>query len=169
MVIWIIGLSGSGKSTLGHKIFKKVKRFKDNIIIIDGDEFRKVMNNDLGYSLNDRKINAQRIARFCKFCDNQGIHVICPILSIFPEIRAWNRKNIKHYYEIFIETDIETLKKRDSKGIYKKYKNKKIKNVVGLDIKFPLPRNSDLVIKNNKSLKTFTSYSDLISEIILKK
>lgn len=169
MVIWIIGLSGSGKSTLGHKIFKKVKRFKDNIIIIDGDEFRKVMNNDLGYSLNDRKINAQRIARFCKFFDNQGIHVICPILSIFPEIRAWNRKNIKDYYEIFIETDIETLKKRDSKGIYKKYKNKKIKNVVGLDIKFPLPRNSDLVIKNNKSLKMFTSYSDLISEIILKK
>ena len=76
MVIWIIGLSGSGKSTLGHKIFKKVKRFKDNIIIIDGDEFRKVMNNDRIHALGWQHSTDLRKGlhqAYHWFLENQGV------------------------------------------------------------------------------------------------
>ena len=152
MIVWIIGLSGSGKSTLGKEIVRIVRKKKSNIMLIDGDEFR----------------NARRISKFCKLCDKQNIHVVCPILSIFPEIRAWNRKNIKNYYEVFIDTPIEDLKTRDPKGLYKAFENKQKKNIVGMDIKFPIPRKSNLIIYNDNSLDKLMQNSITISNKILR-
>jgi adenylylsulfate kinase len=158
-----MGLSGSGKSTLAKAIVKKIRNKKSNVLLIDGDEFRQAFNNDLGYSIEDRKKNASRISNFCKFCESQNIIVICAILSIFPEIRDWNKKNFLNYYEVFIDSSIEDLKNRDSKKLYEKYDKMKIKNVVGLDIKFKKPINADLVIKNDKLLSDLINYADFIS------
>ena len=168
MIVWIIGLSGSGKSTLGKEIVRIVRKKKSNIMLIDGDEFRNAFDNDIGHSVNDRKKNARRISKFCKLCDKQNIHVVCPILSIFPEIRAWNRKNIKNYYEVFIDTPIEDLKTRDPKGLYKAFENKQKKNIVGMDIKFPIPRKSNLIIYNDNSLDKLMQNSITISNKILR-
>ena len=167
MIVWIIGLSGSGKTTLGSQVVKIVRKTKSNIIMIDGDEFREAFDNDLGYTAKDRKKNARRISKFCKFCENQNIHVICPILSIFPETRSWNRKNLKFYYEIYIDAPIEALKKRDSKGLYGSFEKKTKRNIVGLDIPFPIPRKSNLIIKNDASLSNLNKYAKIIANKIL--
>jgi adenylylsulfate kinase len=90
--------------------------------------------------------------------------VVCAILSIFPETREWNRENIKNYYEVFIDVPLDILIKRDSKGIYRKYQNGEVVDVVGMDIKFSMPEKSDLVIKNIKSKKELLNYSKLIVE-----
>lgn len=164
MITWIIGLSGSGKSTLSKEVIKNIREKKPNIILIDGDDFREVFNNDLGYTIEDRKQNAMRIANFCKFCENQNINVVCAILSIFPEIRDWNRKNFLNYFEVFIDAPISELKKRDSKKLYEKYAQNKISNVVGLDIKFEKPNDTDLIINNNKSLEYLLSFAKTISD-----
>ena len=105
-----------------------------------------------------------RIANFCKFCENQNINVVCAILSIFPEIRDWNRKNFLNYFEVFIDAPISELKKRDSKKLYEKYAQNKISNVVGLDIKFEKPNDTDLIINNNKSLEYLLSFAKTISD-----
>ena len=118
MVVWLIGLSGSGKTTLANEIVKNINKKNRNTILIDGDMIREIFNNDLGYSMDDRLLNAQRICQLGKLLDKQGVNVVCAILSIFPETRAWNRENIENYYEVYIDTPIEVLIERDSKGLY---------------------------------------------------
>ena len=76
MVIWLIGLSGAGKTTLAKKVVNESNMTGSKTILIDGDIIRKIFNNDLGYSLDDRLKNAQRICQLCKFLDDNGINVV---------------------------------------------------------------------------------------------
>ena len=162
MVVWLIGLSGSGKTTLANEIATSANIGSKNTILLDGDVIREIFGNDLGYSMEERLLNAQRICQLGKFLDDQGMNVICAILSIFPEIREWNRKNVRGYYEVFIDVPIEILVERDSKGIYGKYNRGEISEVVGMDINFPIPDKADLVIKNIKSKSDLLSYAKYI-------
>tara|TARA_A100001035_G_scaffold279714_1_gene281953 strand:+ start:1895 stop:2398 length:504 start_codon:yes stop_codon:yes gene_type:complete len=164
MITWIIGISGSGKSTLSRDIVNKLRKKGKSVILLDGDEVRELYNNDLSHSIKDRKINADRICKLCKFFDEQHIDVVCAILSIFPESRKWNRENYNNYFEIFIDSPVSQCVKRDSKGIYSNYYSGKIKNVAGLDLEFNKPSNPNLIIKNNKSLDYLLSFSDEIVE-----
>ena len=162
MVIWIIGLSGSGKTTLANEIVANTNIESKNTILLDGDLIREIFGNDLGYSMEERLLNANRICQLGKFLDDQGINVVCSILSIFPETREWNRKNVRDYYEVFIDVPIEMLVERDSKGIYGKYNRGEISEVVGMDINFPIPDKVDLVIKNTKSKSDLLTYAKYI-------
>lgn len=165
MVMWIIGLSGAGKTTLANAILEEVRLSRNNIVLIDGDLVREAFGNDLGHSLDDRKKNAYRISRMCKFLDDQGIDVICSILSLFPESREWNRKNIIDYYQVYIKAPIRDLKHRDYKGLYKKFENGEIKNLAGLDIKFIEPKNSNIEINNNKKVEDLLAYTNQLSAL----
>ena len=164
MVVWIIGLSGSGKTTLAETVYRQTKKKNNSLFFLDGDVIREVFNHDLGHELEDRKINASRMSQLSKYLDDQGISVVCSILSIFQSTRDWNRENINNYYEVFIDVDMEDLRDRDVKGIYKAFNEGRLNNVVGEDIKFTKPENSDLVILNNQSLEYLLSFSDQIAE-----
>ena len=167
MVIWIIGLSGAGKSTLANEIVARANRNGNNTILLDGDVIREIFGNDLGYSMEDRLKNAERICQLGKFLDNQGFNVVTAILSLFPENREWNRNNIENYYEVFIDTPIDSLIKRDSKGLYAKFNRGEISEVAGMDIDFPKPTKADLVIKNSNSEKELLSYAKPIVKKLL--
>ena len=167
MVVWIIGLSGAGKSTLANEVITQVRSKQNNTVLIDGDVIREVFGNDLGHSIDDRRKNANRICQLGKFLDQQGINVVCAILSLFPESREWNRKNIKNYYEVLIDTPVSTLIERDSKGIYSKFNNGEINNVAGMDINFPRPQNSDLIINNIKSKEDLLNFANVVAGKIL--
>ena len=168
MVIWLIGLSGSGKTTLAKEVLKLVKFKRNDVVLLDGDQVRNLFQNDLGHDMKDRFLNAKRIYDLCLFLDKQKIHVVCPVLSIFPESREWCRKNLSNYYEVFIDTPLSILKSRDSKGLYSKYERKEIKNVAGLDLYFPKPSSPDLIIKNDSELTNLLSYAKKLSNLILK-
>ena len=166
MVIWIIGLSGAGKTSLAEEIEKQVRGRVPNIVFLDGEVVREIFANDLGHTLEDRRKNADRISNLCKFLDNQGLNVVCSILSLFHESQDWNRENIDNYYEVYIDADFDSLIKRDDKEIYKKAGNGEINNVVGVDIPFTPPPNPDITIKNNGSLKDLYSEGDKIMKSI---
>jgi len=167
MVLWLIGLSGVGKTTLAKEIVSLVRRDVSNVALIDGDVMRELFCNDLGYSLEDRKKNADRICRLCKFMDDQKIHVVCAILSLFPESREWNRKNIRNYFEVFIDAPFEHLVERDYKGLYRKALNKEIKDVAGMDIEFTQPAGSDLIIQNDEGKQKLLSFAPLLANKII--
>ena len=166
MVIWVIGLSGSGKTTLASEVVNIIRNRGRKIIFLDGDEVRNLFGNDLGHELRDREKNAERICSLCAFFDKQNIDVICAILSMFPSSQEWCRRNLKNYFEVFIDTPIKTLISRDPKGIYQKFFMGKIKDVAGLDIDFPKPSKSDLVIENTETVEEFLNYAPLIADKI---
>jgi len=162
MIIWIIGLSGAGKTTLGKYLCAEIRKKGKAVIMLDGDEIRDLFANDLSHSLEDREKNADRIYNLGQFIASQGIIVICPILSIFTKHRKLNRVSKIKYYEIFIETPMDILERRDSKGIYAKFKRGEIKNVAGKDLEFPIPSNPNLKIKNNGSIDQLLSSANKV-------
>ena len=165
MILWLIGLSGSGKTTLCEEILKSVKSSGRLIVKIDGDEIREMFDNDLSYSIDDRLKNANRISKLCKFLDDQGIDVICAILSFREETRRWNRENIKNYYEVFIDAPIKDCVDRDVKGMYNKFYSGKIKNVVGFDINFEKPNCPDLTINNSGTIDSLLNFKSQLSSL----
>jgi len=169
MVVWIIGLSGAGKTTLARQVFADIKDTIDNAVFIDGDVIREVFGNDLGYSMSDRMKNAQRICNLCKFLHDQGIVVVCSILSIFHESQEWNRQNIANYYEVYIAAPIEQLIERDVKGIYQKAIAGEINSVVGMDIEFVPPKAPDLTIDNSGELGALLAHAEKIAAIAVGK
>jgi len=149
MVIWVIGKSGAGKSDIGKRLYSKIKFEVSNIVFLDGDALRNAISRDLGHTVEDRYTSEERRSRLCELLSKQEIHVVCSALSNEPGIRKWNKENIKDYYEVYLRTDKETLYKRDPKGIYRKFLNKEINNVVGEDIPFHEPENPWMIIRNN--------------------
>ena len=161
MIIWIIGLSGSGKTKLSNELFKS-KIVKKNFIGIDGDEFRKNLSSDLGYNYIDRKKNAERISKLVSYLSKKKINIIVSILSNYPQWLKWNRKNIKGYYQVYMEVDKKQLFLRNKKKLYLSRK----KNVVGKDIKFNVPKQNDFKFINNFKPKTLQKFKkEILNEI----
>jgi len=144
-VYWITGLSGAGKTTIGYEYYLYLKSTLNNVIFLDGDELREIMGGDFGYELDERKRLAYCYARISKMLSNQGNHVVIATISMFNEVREWNRDNIENYFEIYIKVPIEVLIQRDQKNIY----SNKHKNVIGFNIQMEEPLNPDIVIFND--------------------
>ncbi len=156
-IIWITGISGTGKTTLA----KHYMKFLKNFLWIDGDQFRKLFNDDLGYTLKDRNKNAERLINFVYFLNKQKISVIVSANLTAKKNKKRIKRKFKNIFHIQINSDLKILKKRDKKNIYKKNKN-----VVGKDIKFYKSFNKyDFLINNNNSKKEFIKRGN----IILKK
>ena len=100
------------------------------------------------------------ISDFCKLLDKKGYIVICSILSIFKDHQKKNRKKFKKYVQVYINSDLKKLKKANTNKVYKSKKN-----VVGKDIKFPIPYKSDFVIERDNKKKYLAAFQKIISMI----
>lgn len=152
MVIWLVGLSGSGKTTLGKEVARLWRDLAPNTVLLDGDELRRVFvhdKSDAAYSVAGRRANAERITALCEMLDQQGINVVCCILSIFPDLRALNHERFSRYFEVFMDASMEALLRRDTKGLYQDALTGLRTNVVGIDISFPKPETADLIISTS--------------------
>ncbi len=166
MIIWLAGLSGSGKTTIGRALHERLVRQHANLVFLDGDEFRQVMGHDLGYSYEDREKNARRFSHLCAFLDRQRIHMICAVLSNYPEWLRWNRDNFRQYFEIFVDVSLETLLARDGKNLYRPALAREKKDVVGVDIPFVPPSHADLIIDNDQPFEDATQLVDRITKAL---
>ena len=152
MVIWMVGLSGSGKTTLGRAVAAQWKSSAPNTVLLDGDELREVFKADKGaepYTVDGRRRNAERLVALCEMLDRQDLNVVCCILSIFPDMRRENRTRFSSYFEVFMDAPMDSLKRRDVKGLYAMAERGEMKNVVGIDIVFERPDTADLVIDSS--------------------
>ena len=157
-------MSGSGKTSLGNELVSQLNTYRNNWMIMDGDSFRSILGENLGHTIEDREIIGERLVNLSLEFSKKKKNLIVCVLSIFPEHQKTNRQHIENYKEIFINVSMDNLMKRDNKKIYEMVLKGKIKNVVGFDIDFPIPKNPDLIIDNNKDLVSFTKVAEDIIE-----
>ncbi len=147
-VLWLYGLSGSGKSTLAHALERRLHDEGRLTKILDGDNIRTGLNNNLGFTDEDRLENIRRIAEVAKLFCHAGVVTITSFITPRKELRAMARKIIGNddFLEVFVKCSFETCEQRDVKGLYAKAKAGEIKNFTGRDSSFEEPDNADLVI-----------------------
>ena len=149
-VIWITGLSGSGKTTIARNLREVLQQKGHSVILIDGDDFRAVVDDPyIGYDIDSRLINANRICRLAKLVSDQGFLTVVATISLFHEIHDWNRQNFSNYKEILIKVPKEIRDKRRADARGKKNLNGRFKNVMGVDQIPEMPRYPDLIIDNS--------------------
>jgi len=108
ILFWITGLSGSGKTTLAKKIFPEIKKKYGPTILLDGDKCRKIMDLK-GFTYKDRLSNSKKYTKLAKLLTEQNINVIFSLVCLMEKPRAWNRKNISNYLEIYIKANINKI------------------------------------------------------------
>ena len=121
ILFWITGLSGSGKSTLAKRIFPYIKKKCGPSVYLDGDTMRKILEL-YDYSYRGRASNLKKFNRIVKLLTDQGINVVFSLIGLMNKPRAWNRKNIKKYVEIFIMSNVKKIISIDKKIYIKKTK-----------------------------------------------
>ena len=149
LCIWMTGLSGSGKSTIAQGLEKKLHEQGILTKILDGDNVRTGINNNLGFSEADRTENIRRIAEVNKLFLDAGIVTINSFVSPTKDIRDLAKSIIgeQDFYEVYINASFDECAKRDVKGLYKKAIAGEIKNFTGLDAPFEAPSDAALEIK----------------------
>ncbi len=151
-VIWFTGLSGSGKSTIANRAENELYKKGINTFSLDGDNIRKGLNNNLGFSAEDRGENLRRIAEVAKLFVESGSVVVASFISPLKEDREMVKSIIgtENFVEVFVNTSLEECERRDIKGLYKKARAGEIKNFTGISAPYEEPQNPDLVIKTEK-------------------
>jgi adenylylsulfate kinase-like enzyme len=168
-VTWIIGLSGAGKTTIARELVAQRRADGFCVAMLDGDALRDVWGDNLGHTLEDRRTNAWRTCRLCKYLDSQGLDVVCAILSLFEATRAWNREQLSRYIEVFLDVPMEELKARDPRGLYRATADGRARNVAGVDLEFERPRNSDLVLANGAGADSPSMQAAKIAALLRKQ
>ena len=151
-VLWLTGLSGAGKSTIAKEMEKIL--FEQNVhsIILDGDNLRKGICKDLGFSAEDRKENIRRIGEVAKLIAESGAIAIAALISPYEQDRQMVRSLMPNvdFVEIFVDCSLEECERRDTKGLYKKARNGEIKGFTGIDSTYEKPHKAELTLQTDK-------------------
>ena len=149
-VIWLTGIPGSGKTTLALELKKFYEQKGLPIDILDGDEVRKTLSKDLGFSPEDRKEHNRRVIFVAQILSKNGVTTIVPLISPYRETRDFARKEIPNFVEVWVKASVDECKKRDPKGLYKKALAGEIKNLTGLQAPYEEPQNAELILDTEK-------------------
>tara|TARA_Y100000590_G_scaffold467118_1_gene644865 strand:+ start:1679 stop:2260 length:582 start_codon:yes stop_codon:yes gene_type:complete len=153
-VIWFTGLSGSGKTTISKALNDQLLLFGKSVYIFDGDNVRKSLNKNLGFSREDIRENNRLIASWVKLEANRYDFILVPIISPYAEDRLMAKEIVKHnFIEFFIKTPLSECIARDPKGLYAKALNGEIQNLIGVSKSNPYekPEKADLEIDTTVS------------------
>ena len=131
------------------------------MVFLDGDQLRQVFGDDLGYTPEQRLKSVMRNARLCKLLFDQGLDVVCCTISMFDSVRDWNRTHIPGYCEIYVKASMETLRRRDQKGLYSQGEN----DVAGVHFAIEEPKAPDLILCNDGE-KTPEEQAQKIMEVV---
>ena len=171
-VVWITGLSGSGKSTLATEVVGQLRALRNDVIRLDGDELREVFAAESiklqRHDRDGRLMLAMQYASLCRLLSMQGFTVVIATISMFREVYAWNRANVPGYFEVYLKVPIEELRRRDPKGIYRRFDAGDLLNVAGLDLPVDEPGQADFKVEFEPS-QSVTELSHALIQRIRKR
>lgn len=144
-VYFFTGLAGAGKTTLGTLFYQRIKEKKNDVVLLDGDQLRRLSTVVSGYTTEERRSGSYFNFELAQLLTDQNIDVVLCSISMYDDVRAWAKTHIENYKEIYIKVEWETLYKRDQKGLY----SSGTRNVVGVDLLCEEPKTPDLIIEND--------------------
>ena len=147
-VVWFTGLSGAGKSTIANLVEKKLHALGRHTFLLDGDNVRHGLNNDLGFTAADRVENVRRVGEVAKLMADAGLITLCAFISPFRAERRMVRDMLPpgEFVEIFVDTPLGEAEKRDAKGLYAKARRGELPNFTGIDSPYEPPEQADVHI-----------------------
>lgn len=168
IVLWMFGLSGSGKSTIARALENDLYSKGIQTKLLDGDNLRTGVNNNLKFSLEDRVENIRRSAEISKLFMENGNVVICSLVSPTVEIRKQAKKIIGNgFKEVYVNAPFNVCAERDVKGLYKKAIAGEIKNFTGLDSPFEGSENPFVELRTHE--KDLETCKNELVELVLKE
>jgi len=149
--VWLTGLPASGKTTLSKNLKKKLTDLGLFSIVLDGDNLRKGLNCDLGFSGRDRQENVRRTAEVVKMLTSNGFICIVAVISPFEKDRNYVRNLIgkDRLIEVFVSCPLEICEQRDPKGLYKRARSGKLADFTGLDSCYEIPQSPDVIVQTD--------------------
>lgn len=168
IVLWMFGLSGSGKSTIARALENDLYSRGIHTKLLDGDNLRSGVNNNLTFSIEDRVENIRRSAEVSKLFMENGHVVICSLVSPTKEIRKQAQEIIgEGFREVYVNAPFDVCAERDVKGLYKKALAGEIKNFTGLDSPFEGSDNPFVELRTHE--KDLETCKNELVELVLKE
>jgi bifunctional enzyme CysN/CysC len=148
-VVWFTGLSAAGKSTIANLVDQRLYALGRHTYVLDGDNVRKGLSRDLGFTDADRTENIRRIAEVAKLMLDAGLIVLVSFISPFRAERKLARDLVDpgEFIEVFVDTPLTEAEKRDPKGLYARARRGEIPLFTGIDSPYEPPENPELRLK----------------------
>jgi adenylylsulfate kinase len=152
VTIWLTGLSGSGKSTVAIAAERELINRGRHAFVLDGDNIRHGLNNNLGFSPEDRTENIRRIGEVSKLFTETGVLVFTSFISPYRSDRDAVRAlmGAGDFVEVYVDASLETCEQRDVKGLYKKARAGEIPEFTGISAPYEAPNSPELVLDTNR-------------------
>lgn len=152
VVIWFTGLSGAGKSTLAHAVEKACFERGHHTYVLDGDNVRHGLCNDLGFSSQDRSENIRRVGEMAKLFVDAGEIIMTAFISPFRDDRRRIRKLMDDgdFLEVYCESSLERCEERDIKGMYQRARTGEILEFTGISSPYEAPLNPELIVNTGE-------------------
>src|SRR5713226_1575152 len=150
MVIWFTGLSSAGKTTIAEAVEKQLRQTGLAVQVLDGDQMRRSLCRDLGFSNEDRIENIRRIGIVASLLERNGIIVLVAAISPFRQARNEVRKLCDAFIEVYVNAPIDVCEKRDQEGLYAKARRGEITHVTGIDSPYEPPLQPDVECRTDR-------------------
>ena len=168
--VWFTGLSGSGKSTLASAVECELNKMCVHTFLLDGDAVRKGLNNDLGFSKEDRAENIRRIGEVTKLFTDAGLIVLAAFISPFTKEREFARSlhDKNKFIEVYVDCSLHDCEERDIKGLYKKARAGEIREFTGISSPYEVPDKPELCIKNGNGSSLLENIRSIINYLEMR-
>ena len=149
-VVWLTGLPASGKTTIARELEKKLKERGLKVEVLDGDEVRRWLSPEAGFSREDRERHLKRVAYVSHLLARNGVAVIASFVSPYRSTRDFARKLIDDFVEVYVKCSLETCIERDPKGLYRKALSGEIKDMTGIQDPYEEPLNPEVIVDSER-------------------
>ena len=168
MLVFFTGLSGSGKSTIANALEQRLYEEGVKTYVLDGDNVRRGINKNLGFSPEDRSENNRRIGEIAQLFVDAGLVVLAAFVSPYEKDRKRIRRTVgaENYFEVYVNTPLEICEARDVKGLYEKARKGIIPNMTGISAPYEAPTDADFKVNHEQTLEESV---ELILDHILNK